>query len=235
MPRLALNHTIRRLDAYMPPVPKKANPEILEHERKRQIELKILQFREAMEERNYSEEEIEAKVAEIRKQLTSVSGGGAAQKGKLSSHEIAARQQKKNAAFAEALGVRTDQRPGEAFNEEIQEEKNQKRQEQQQREWEGRQADRERKQRDYEDRGGDRRERGGDRRERERGDDRGPTNEKGLDDDLDAYMKKRDDRKQEDSDEDRRKRRRKDSDDDKKSKKSSGSDSSSSSSGSDSD
>jgi len=67
------------IDAYLPPAPKRANPEILEHERKRQIELKILQFREAMEERNYSEDEIEAKVAEIRKQLTSVagtSGGG---------------------------------------------------------------------------------------------------------------------------------------------------------------
>ena len=39
------------MDEYQPPKPKVANPEILEHERKRAIELKILQFREAMEER----------------------------------------------------------------------------------------------------------------------------------------------------------------------------------------
>ena len=36
---------------YKPPVARAPNPEILEHERKRTIELKILQFREAMEER----------------------------------------------------------------------------------------------------------------------------------------------------------------------------------------
>merc|ERR1711934_850776 len=72
-----------RMEEYKPPAPKKANPEILEHERKRAIELKILQFREAMEERNYSEAEIEAKVAEIRKQMNAVAqtGGTGGQKG----------------------------------------------------------------------------------------------------------------------------------------------------------
>eukprot|EP00657_Telonema_sp_P-1_P004590 TRINITY_DN20680_c0_g1_i1.p1 TRINITY_DN20680_c0_g1~~TRINITY_DN20680_c0_g1_i1.p1 ORF type:complete len:111 (-),score=28.13 TRINITY_DN20680_c0_g1_i1:17-349(-) len=51
------------------PAPKRADPGILEHERKRQIELKILLFQEALEERNFSEEDIEAKVAEVRAQL----------------------------------------------------------------------------------------------------------------------------------------------------------------------
>ena len=36
---------------YKPPAPKRADAGILEHERKRQIELKIAIFRDAMEER----------------------------------------------------------------------------------------------------------------------------------------------------------------------------------------
>merc|ERR1711871_731715 len=132
-----------RMEEYKPPAPKKANPEILEHERKRAIELKILQFREAMEERNYSEEEIEKKVAEIRKQLTAAAApAGAAAQGKLSSHEVAKRQEQKNAAFAGALGVSQDQRPGDAFNEEIIEQKREERKAQQQKEWEARQEER---------------------------------------------------------------------------------------------
>lgn len=44
--------------------------EILEHQSKRQIELELMKFRETMEERGYGEEEIEIKVAEVRKKLT---------------------------------------------------------------------------------------------------------------------------------------------------------------------
>jgi len=189
-----------------------------------------------MEERNYSEEEIEAKVSEIRKQLNSVSAQGSTQKGKLSSHEIAERQQKKNAAFADALGVSREQNPGDAFNEDLVEQKKQIRMEQNQREYEARQADRESKQRDWEERQASR----GDRRDRDddrRGGRSEPASEKGLDDDLDDYMAKgkKKDRKGSDSDDDRRKRRRQDSDDERDRKKKDKSDSSSSSSGSDSD
>ena len=92
-----------------------------------------------------------------------------------SSHEIAKRQEKKNAAFADALGVSRDQvpvliishlhasiyiymvaviidglnifgcsqRPGEAFDEDLQEERKQERMDRQQKEWEARQAGRE--------------------------------------------------------------------------------------------
>jgi serine/arginine repetitive matrix protein 2 len=226
-----------RMDEYQPPKPKKANPEILEHERKRAVELKILQFREAMEERNYSEEEIEAKVAEIRKQLTSVAGGASSSNSKkLSSHEEALRQEKKNAAFADALGVKRDQNPGEAFNEELQETRKQERIERQQREWEARQADRESRQRDYEDRQRNREDR--DIRGRDRGGGRGgPTTERGLDDDLDAYMKTSKDGRGKRAPDSRSNSPRKRRDDSKRSRSRSRSSSSSSSSdsGSDSD
>jgi len=183
--RVRANEEFRQQE-YEPPKPKKANPEILEHERKRAIELKILQFREAMEERNYSEDEIETKVAEIRKQLSSVAGaGGASGSKQLSSHEIAARQQKKNAAMADALGVSEHQRPGEAFDEDLQEEKKQTRMERQQREWEARKSDRESRDRDYADRDKSYEERKRD----DRGGRRGPATEKDLDDDLADYKK----------------------------------------------
>ena len=44
--------------------------EILEHQSKRQIELELMRFRETMEERGYSDDVIETKVAEVRKKLT---------------------------------------------------------------------------------------------------------------------------------------------------------------------
>jgi hypothetical protein len=44
--------------------------EILEHQSKRQIELELMKFRETMEERGYSDDVIETKVAEVRKKLT---------------------------------------------------------------------------------------------------------------------------------------------------------------------
>mmetsp|Transcript_45519 Transcript_45519/g.74170 ORF Transcript_45519/g.74170 Transcript_45519/m.74170 type:complete len:171 (-) Transcript_45519:38-550(-) len=52
-----------------PPPAKKPNKVMQEHQRKRELELKILQFREAMEARNYTPEEIEVKVAEIRQKV----------------------------------------------------------------------------------------------------------------------------------------------------------------------
>ncbi len=43
--------------------------EILEHQSKRQIELELMKFRDTMEERGYSDDVIETKVAEVRKKL----------------------------------------------------------------------------------------------------------------------------------------------------------------------
>ena len=40
---------------------------LLEHDRKRQVELKLLVLRDALEEHGYTEDEIEERVAEARK------------------------------------------------------------------------------------------------------------------------------------------------------------------------
>lgn len=54
-----------------PPVAKKPNPEILEHEKKRAIEVKVLMWAEEQkfEERGFDEEEIERRKAEKRQEL----------------------------------------------------------------------------------------------------------------------------------------------------------------------
>ncbi|AQK96459.1 Cwf21 [Zea mays] len=46
---------------------RKPNRDIIEHERKRQVELRLLVLREALEEQGYMEAEIEARVDEARK------------------------------------------------------------------------------------------------------------------------------------------------------------------------
>ena len=48
---------------------RKPNPQILEHEKKRKVEVKLLELRLAMEDRGYSEDEIEAKIETVRKDL----------------------------------------------------------------------------------------------------------------------------------------------------------------------
>lgn len=48
---------------------RKPNKEILEHDRKRQIEVKLLVLRETLEERGYTEQEIEERIGETRKGL----------------------------------------------------------------------------------------------------------------------------------------------------------------------
>ncbi|KAG8043395.1 hypothetical protein GUJ93_ZPchr0458g22393 [Zizania palustris] len=47
---------------------RKPNKEILEHDRKRQVELRLLVLRDALEEQGYTEGEMEERVAEARKE-----------------------------------------------------------------------------------------------------------------------------------------------------------------------
>jgi serine/arginine repetitive matrix protein 2 len=47
---------------------RKPNKEILEHDRKRQVELRLLLLRDALEEQGYTEGEIEERVEEARKE-----------------------------------------------------------------------------------------------------------------------------------------------------------------------
>ncbi|KAK3509313.1 hypothetical protein QTP70_028550, partial [Hemibagrus guttatus] len=60
-----------------PPKPvlvKKARREILDHERKRRVELKCMELQEMMEEQGYSEEEIRQKVGTFRQMLMEKEG-----------------------------------------------------------------------------------------------------------------------------------------------------------------
>ncbi len=57
---------IKKLEAY---INKKGNAELLQHDRKRKIELKCVEMEEMMSEQGYSEEEIARKVEKFRKQL----------------------------------------------------------------------------------------------------------------------------------------------------------------------
>ena len=61
----------KRVDAQGPPKAKKPNAEILEHERKRKVELRIAEFEDAMEEQGYSEAEIEKETSALREKMKS--------------------------------------------------------------------------------------------------------------------------------------------------------------------
>ncbi|KAK6189914.1 hypothetical protein SNE40_001882 [Patella caerulea] len=53
---------------------KQPNLDILQHERKRKVELKCMEMQELMEEQGYSKEEIEGKVSVFRKMLMEKEG-----------------------------------------------------------------------------------------------------------------------------------------------------------------
>lgn len=56
---------------------KKANKEILEHDRKREIELKLVILEDTLTEQGYTEDEILEKVEEARKSLEAAAAAGA--------------------------------------------------------------------------------------------------------------------------------------------------------------
>jgi serine/arginine repetitive matrix protein 2 len=58
---------------------RKPNKEILEHDRKRQVELKLLVLRDALEEQGYTEAEIEERVEEARRAAEAEAAAAAAE------------------------------------------------------------------------------------------------------------------------------------------------------------
>ncbi|CAL8080225.1 unnamed protein product [Calicophoron daubneyi] len=110
---------------------KEPNKEILEHERKRKIEVKCFELAEQMEEQGYGATEIEKKVSVIRAKLLEEMRAEDAKKkhivdtepleksidenGRLApkgTHETAAVTALKNAIFKEALGIGPDFQDG---------------------------------------------------------------------------------------------------------------------------
>lgn len=90
------------------------NEEILEHERKRKIEVKILEFQDVLEEKDYTPEEIAAKVQAYRDRLlneTSAEKDAELPKDEFGryavreTHQIAAAKHEKNAMLRSAFGI----------------------------------------------------------------------------------------------------------------------------------
>lgn len=93
---------------------KKPNQEILEHDKKRKVELKCFEMRVLMEEQGFTDEEIEDKVTHFRKLLMekeSASEGVSVTKDDFGrpvateTHQIALAQEEKNAKWRDAFGI----------------------------------------------------------------------------------------------------------------------------------
>lgn len=88
------------------------NEQILEHERKRKIEVKVLEFEEILEEQDYTPEEIAAKVQAFREKLLGESQNEQSipkdEFGRYAvreTHQVAAAKQEKNAMLRSAFGI----------------------------------------------------------------------------------------------------------------------------------
>uniref|UniRef100_A0A0K8TS33 Putative splicing coactivator srm160/300 subunit n=1 Tax=Tabanus bromius TaxID=304241 RepID=A0A0K8TS33_TABBR len=98
---------LSKLDASMNRPP---NQEILDHERKRKIEVKCAEFEEILEKQGYTYQEIKAKVDSYRAKLMG-QGKGELPKDEFGriivreTHQIAEAQQEKNAKLREAFGI----------------------------------------------------------------------------------------------------------------------------------
>ena len=112
--------------------PKRANPEILLHNRKREVEAKCLRLQEGLEGQGVPDDEVERRVGELRSQLlarlpaAAVSGGrgdaAAAPSGRTGeTHADAASKERETNALKEALGISSAYVGGSAFDREAQE------------------------------------------------------------------------------------------------------------------
>ncbi|CAM8947322.1 unnamed protein product [Rhodiola kirilowii] len=94
-------------------VSKKANKDILEHDRKRQIELKLVVLEDKLTDQGYTDAEIAEKLEEARNSLIAAaaleaSGGAVVSNEKLSdtqTHQVAARKEKQMETLRAALGI----------------------------------------------------------------------------------------------------------------------------------
>ncbi|XP_061196464.1 serine/arginine repetitive matrix protein 2-like [Saccostrea echinata] len=103
---------------------KQPNKEILDHERKRKVELKCMEMQVLMEEQGYSADEIEKKVTMFRTMLVQKEGVSEATVEKDSSgrpvakesHQIAQATAEKNARIKEAFGIGENYVDGSSFD-----------------------------------------------------------------------------------------------------------------------
>ncbi|XP_015678832.1 serine/arginine repetitive matrix protein 2-like [Protobothrops mucrosquamatus] len=101
---------------------KKPNQDILDHERKRKVELKCLELAELMEEQGYGEGEIQEKVATFRmllleKDVAVVKEGEQQQKSSITeTHQLAEASEKKNERLRAAFGISDSYVDGSSFD-----------------------------------------------------------------------------------------------------------------------
>ncbi|CAK4854645.1 unnamed protein product [Aphanomyces euteiches] len=99
------------------------NKQILLHEEKRQIEVKLMQLRDELEEQGCDEDEIEEKCAQLRKKLQEQRMKPQEDTKHASSHARAIRKEKELAALKDAFGIRDTYVEGTSFDFELQEQK----------------------------------------------------------------------------------------------------------------
>lgn len=101
---------------------KKPNLELLEHDRKRRVELKCMELQDLMEEQGYDEEEITKKVNSYRQMLSesqdSLPGKEDASGRPIitETHQIAEMKEKENETLRAAFGIGKDYVKGSAFS-----------------------------------------------------------------------------------------------------------------------
>lgn len=107
------------------------NKDILEHSRKRQIEVQVEILREDLEDEGLDEDEIEKRLTEYRQRLQIKSEASRtaddlakSKAAERETHEIAARKQQQMGKLADAFGLR-NVKEGEAFDQELQQRKKQ--------------------------------------------------------------------------------------------------------------
>ncbi len=137
-------------DEMKPSVHRKPNKEILEHEAKRGVEVKLLEYRDKLEELGLKEAEIDEKVEAHRTRLLqelSATNGSSLKHGVSASdtHGKAAAKEAEMERVRGAWGISRDHVEGESFDPEAQQRRREERKERQHKEFEQRQLAREKR------------------------------------------------------------------------------------------
>jgi serine/arginine repetitive matrix protein 2 len=113
---------LEEIKANPPKPPKKPNAELIEHEQKRQVEIRLLKFREELKAKGEADAEIEAKVGTARAALYLKLKEAPLLKTQ-SSHQRTMEKEKELSKVKSAFNVRDDYLPGSSFDFEAIEEK----------------------------------------------------------------------------------------------------------------
>jgi serine/arginine repetitive matrix protein 2 len=117
------NDTANYLQAPEHQLSRPPNKEILDHERKRLVEIKCLELEDELTEQGLAEDEIEERVDQLRQELLN-DLERFTEKAKLmkewQTHQLSEAKERDNKRFGAALGISETHTVGEAFNKELQ-------------------------------------------------------------------------------------------------------------------